>query len=36
MPIDFSQVNMMHIGIMGVDKITDSTGAVLWQGESGS
>ena len=36
MAIDFSQVNMMHIGIMGVDKITDSTGAVLWQGESGS
>ena len=36
MAIDFSQVKTIHIGKKGVNKITDSTGTVLWQGESGS
>lgn len=36
MSIDFSQVKTITIPEGSVKKITDSTGAVLWQGESGS
>lgn len=36
MPIDFSQVKKITIPEGSVKKITDSNGAVLWQGESGS
>lgn len=36
MAIDFSQVKTITIPEGSVKKITDSTGAVLWQGESGS
>ena len=36
MAIDFSQVKTITIPEGSVKKITDSTGAVIWQGESGN
>ena len=36
MPIDFSQVKTITIPEGSVNKITDSAGVVIWQGESGS